>query len=54
MNYAHAYVNLGATLVELEKYDEAINAYEKALEIDPSNHDAREAIKLYKEGKIGE
>ena len=54
VNYAHAYVNLGATLVELEKYDEAINAYEKALEIDPSNHDAREAIKLYKEGKIGE
>ncbi len=54
VNYSHAYVNMGTTLVELEKYDEAIKAYERALEIDPSNHEAREAIKLYKEGKIGE
>ncbi|MGB3340548.1 MAG: tetratricopeptide repeat protein [bacterium] len=54
VNYSHAYVNLGSTLVELEKFDEAIKAYEMALEIDPSNHEAHEAIKLYKEGKIGE
>ena len=53
-NYAHAYVNLGKALIEMEKYDEAIKAYEHAIEIDPSNHEAREAIKLYKEGKIGE
>lgn len=54
VNYAHAYVNLGKTLIELEKYDKAIKAYEQALEIDPSNQEAREAIKLYKEGNIGE
>ncbi len=54
VNYAHAYVNLGKALIEMEKYDEAIKAYEHAIEIDPSNHEAREAIKLYKEGKIGE
>ena len=53
VNYALAYVNLGKALIELEKYDDAIKAYEKALEIDPSNHEAREAVKLYKEGKIG-
>jgi tetratricopeptide (TPR) repeat protein len=53
INYAHAYVNLGSALLELEKFDDAIKAFEKALDIDPSNRDAREAIKLYKEGKIG-
>jgi tetratricopeptide (TPR) repeat protein len=53
VNYALAYVNLGKALIELEQFDDAIKAYEKALEIDPSNYDAREAIRLYKEGKIG-
>lgn len=53
VNYALAYVNLGKALIESEKFDDAIKAYEKAVEIDPSNHDAREAIRLYKEGKIG-
>ena len=52
VNNALAYVNLGKALIELEKYDEALTAYNKALEIDPGNHDAREAIRLYKEGKI--
>jgi len=54
VNYSQAYVNLVKALIEMEKYDEAIKAYEHAIEIDPSNHEAREAIKLYKEGKIGE
>lgn len=54
VNYAHAYVNLGKALIEMEKFEEAIKAYEHAVEIDPSNHEAREALKLYKEGKIGE
>ncbi|MBN2620144.1 tetratricopeptide repeat protein [candidate division WOR-3 bacterium] len=53
VNYALAYVNLGKAYIEAEKYDDAIRAYEKALQIDPSNYDAQEAIKLYKEGKIG-
>jgi len=53
INYATAYVNLGNALIELEKFDDAIKAYEHALEIDPSNRAANEAIKLYKEGKIG-
>lgn len=53
INYALAYVNMGKALIELEKYDDAIRAFEKALEIDPSNVDAQEAVKLYKEGKIG-
>ncbi|TET59129.1 MAG: tetratricopeptide repeat protein [Candidatus Stahlbacteria bacterium] len=54
VNYATAYVNLGNALIELEKFDDAIKAYQYALEIDPSNREANEAIKLYKEGKIGE
>jgi len=54
VNYAPAYVNLGNALIELEKFDDAIKAYQYALEIDPSNREANEAIKLYKEGKIGE
>jgi tetratricopeptide (TPR) repeat protein len=53
INYAHAYANLGKALIDLENFDEAIKAFERALEIDPANRDAYEAIKLYKEGKIG-
>ncbi len=53
VNYANAFVNLGKALIELEKYDEAIKAFEKALVIDPANREANEAVKLYKEGKIG-
>ncbi|KPK63539.1 hypothetical protein AMJ83_06430 [candidate division WOR_3 bacterium SM23_42] len=53
VNNALAYVNLGNALIELEKYDDAVSAYNRALEIDPSNQEAREAVQLYKEGKIG-
>ncbi len=53
VNYANAFVNLGKALIDLEKFDEAIKAYEKALAIDPVNREANEAVKLYKEGKIG-
>lgn len=53
VNYAVAYVNLGKAYIETEKYDDAVKAYEKALQIDPSNYEAQEAVKLYKEGKIG-
>ncbi len=53
LNNALAYVNLGKALIELEKFDEAISAYNRALEIDPGNQEAREAVRLYKEGKIG-
>ncbi|MDH4211468.1 MAG: tetratricopeptide repeat protein [candidate division WOR-3 bacterium] len=52
VNNAMAYVNLGRALIELEKFEEALKAYNKALQIDPSNQEAREAVKLYKEGKI--
>jgi len=52
VNNALAYVNLGKALLELEKFDDAIKAYNQALEIDPANQEAREAIRLYKEGKI--
>ena len=52
VNNAMAYVNLGNALIELEKFEEALKAYNKALQIDPSNQDAKEAVKLYKEGKI--
>jgi tetratricopeptide (TPR) repeat protein len=54
VNYPLAYVNLGKALIDLERFDDAIKAYSRALEIDPSNQEAREAIKLYKEGKIEE
>jgi tetratricopeptide (TPR) repeat protein len=53
-NYALAYINLGKAYIENEKFDDAIKSFEKALQIDPSNYDAQEAIKLYKEGKIGQ
>lgn len=53
VNYARAYANLGKALIDLENFDEAIKAFERALEIDPANRDAYEAVKLYKEGKIG-
>jgi tetratricopeptide (TPR) repeat protein len=52
VNNAMAYVNLGNALLELEKFEEALKAYNKALQIDPSNQEAKEAVKLYKEGKI--
>lgn len=52
INNALAYVNLGKALIEQEKFDEAINAYKHALEIDPANQEAKEAVRLYKEGKI--
>lgn len=52
VNNALAYVNLGKALIELERFDDAVSAYNRALEIDPSNQDAREAVQLYKEGKI--
>lgn len=53
INYGLAYVHLGKALIELEKFDEAINAFERALEIDPTNKAAKEAIAMYKEGKVG-
>ncbi|MBE0432400.1 tetratricopeptide repeat protein [candidate division WOR-3 bacterium] len=49
---ALAYVNLGKALIEVDRFDEALAAYNHALEIDPSNREAREAVKLYEEGKI--
>jgi len=52
VNNALAYVNLGKALIEQEKFDEAISAYKHALEIDPANQEAKEAVRLYKEGKI--
>jgi tetratricopeptide (TPR) repeat protein len=36
----------------MEKYDEAMQIFQKALDIDPGNQEAREAIALYKEGKM--
>ena len=53
VNNALAYINLGKALIELEKYDEAVSAYNRALEIDPANQEAKEAVELYKKGKIG-
>jgi len=53
VNYAHAFVNLGNAFIDLERYDDALHAYEEALKIDPTNRDARSAMELYKEGKIG-
>ncbi len=52
VNNALAYVNLGKALIEMEKFDEALAAYNQALQIDPSNKEAKEAVQLYKEGKI--
>lgn len=52
VNYALAYTNLGHAFASRENFDEAIKAWEKALEIDPTNNDARESLKLYKEGRI--
>lgn len=53
VNYSLAYVHLGKVLTELERFDEAISAYEHALRIDPANRAAKEALELFKEGKLG-
>jgi len=52
VNYTLAYVHLGKVLLEMEKYDEAMQVFQKALDIDPGNQEAREAIALYKEGRL--
>jgi len=52
INYADAFTNLGHAFAANENFDEAIKAWERALSIDPTNHDAREALKLYKEGRV--
>ncbi len=52
INYSLAYTNLGHAFAAKENFDEAIKAWEKALAIDPSNSDAADAVKLYKEGRI--
>ena len=53
VNYALAYVHLGKAFVELEKYDEAMKVFDHALQIDPGNREAKEAVAMYKEGKVG-
>jgi tetratricopeptide (TPR) repeat protein len=52
VNYSLAYVHMGKVLFELERYDEAISAFQRALEIDPTNSEAKEAIELYRQGKL--
>jgi Tfp pilus assembly protein PilF len=52
VNYTLAYVHLGKVLLEMEKYDEAMQVFQRALDIDPANQEAREAIALYKEGRL--
>jgi len=53
VNYTLAYVHLGKVLLEMEKYDEAMQVFQRALDIDPANTEAKAAIALYKEGKLG-
>ncbi len=53
VNYSLAYVHMGKALIDLEKFEEAMSAFQHALEIDPTNRQAKEAIELYKQGKIG-
>lgn len=38
---ANGYYNLGNALTELGQYDDAITAYEKSLQLDPANEDAK-------------
>ncbi len=47
-----ANLNFGNGLFRLGRYDEAVRAWERAVEIDPENHEAREKLDLYKEGKL--
>ena len=39
-DYSYAWVTKGNALLNLERYDEAINAFDKALEIKPDDTDA--------------
>lgn len=52
---AKAYHNLGNSLMQQKKYDEAIDAYKQSLRNDPSNdktrHNLSEAMRLLKEQK---
>src|SRR5262249_60110314 len=42
--YANAHYNLGITLQELKRHDEAIACFEKTLEIDPGHMEALGAL----------
>ncbi|MCH7759995.1 tetratricopeptide repeat protein [candidate division TA06 bacterium] len=47
-NFAAAYVNLGNAQYQLEHFDEATKCWEKAMEIDPGNEEAKRAISIFK------
>ena len=45
--YPRLYINLAKALIGLDKTDEAINTLKKALEIDPTNTEAKEMLTTY-------
>ncbi len=51
-NFALAYRNLGFVLKEMGNLDEAIKAWERALELDETLEDVRDALSVYREGRI--
>lgn len=50
------WINLGAALLNLGRYSEAVQSFQKALALDPSNYQIRFALSLalYKEGDFAE
>jgi tetratricopeptide (TPR) repeat protein len=51
-NYIHAQLGLGAVYYSQGRIDEAIQAFKKALEIDPDNHPARGNIEFLVEERL--
>jgi len=47
-NYPQLYINMAKALIGLDRIDEAVTALEKAVEIDPTNADAKELLSTYK------
>lgn len=51
-DFSEAYLLLGNALHSLKKYDEAIKNWSKALEINPYLEEAKDKLKIIKEGEI--
>ena len=46
---AVAYTNIGNTCYKMEKHEQAVNAWKRALELDPLNENARRSLRMYQQ-----
>ena len=50
-DYGEAYFELGLVLIKTARYADALNALKKAVELDPDNYSAQDAMQKAQEGK---